>query len=196
MLHINYRNGIHILLGFILLILISCGESIYDKTQKNYGEQVEQFADTFDLPSEYLKALIILECSGKKKIPPRFEINVYKQLKKLKAGTRKDYGSLTQQDLQNASDEDIKNLARSWGPFQLMGYKCLELGIKVKDIRGDSAVYWGIYWINKSYGDHLRQKKYKEAFRIHNTGKPNGKTHDPDYVKNGLKHIEYFTSQN
>ena len=73
-----------------------------------------------------------------------------------------------------------------------MGYKCLQLGIKVKDVRGEKSLYWGIKWINEEYGDFLRQEKYEEAFRIHNTGKPNGKTYDPNYVKKGLNYIDCF----
>jgi len=193
---LNKRFGSLVLPGFILLILAGCQENVYDRTQNNYGEQVALFAAQFNLPSEYLKALIILECSGENDFSPRFEKHVYNKLKKLRAGTIKEYETLTQQDLHDASDATLENLATSWGPFQLMGYKCVQMDVKVKDIRGDSAIYWGIYWINKNYGDYLRQKRYGEAFRIHNTGKPNGKTYDPDYVKNGLRHMEHFAAEN
>ena len=84
------------------------------------------------------------------------------------------------------------NLASSWGPFQVMGYKCIELGVKLEDIRGENAVYWGIYWINKNYGDWLRKGKFEEAFRIHNTGSPNGKTTNSNYVSNGMKYMRDF----
>ena len=88
----------------------------------------------------------------------------------------------------------IKNLSTSWGPFQLMGYQVNKLNIHVKDIRGANSVKWGIKWINDSYGNYLREGKFEEAFRIHNTGKPNGRTFDPEYVKNGLMYIKYFNS--
>ena len=48
---------------------------------------------------------------------------------------------------------------------------------------------------NKGENKKFWDKKYEEAFRIHNTGKSNGKTFDPDYVQNGLKFIEYFNKK-
>ena len=73
-----------------------------------------------------------------------------------------------------------------------MGYKCLKLGVKINDIRGDNSLYWGVYWINSEYGDYLRKNKIEQAFRIHNTGSPSGATYNSRYVRDGLKHIKYF----
>jgi hypothetical protein len=99
--------------------------------------------------------------------------------------------------LEDASDEALRNLSSSWGPFQLMGYKCLLLDIKIKDIRGNEAIYYGVKWIDLTYGKYLRAKKFKDAFHIHNAGKPFpksgiSKTHNPQYVKRGLKYMEVF----
>ena len=104
---------------------------------------------------------------------------------------------ITHEMIADASDEALKNLAKSWGPFQLMGYKCLHLDVKVKDLRGDDALDWGAKWIKLEYGHLLRKKRYKDAFHYHNTGKtyPKSgipKTHDPKYVDNGLKYMAYF----
>ena len=73
------------------------------------------------------------------------------------------------------------------------------LDIKIRDIRGDQAVYYGVKWIDLTYGETLREKKYKDAFHIHNTGSPfpsNGisKTHDPKYCNNGLKYMDWFNT--
>ena len=55
----------------------------------------------------------------------------------------------------------------------------------------------GAKWINKNYGDYLRKGQYKDAFHIHNTGRPypivgQPKTYHRLYVPNGLKYIEEF----
>lgn len=189
-------NKIYILLFISLITITSCDnifqKSVYYRTEKNYGKEVDKLAIEFNLPSEYLKALIILECSGKRNVPSRFEKHVFNRLKMLRDGKKNKYGRITQKDISNASNAALKNLASSWGPFQLMGYKCLQLDIKVQDVRGEQSLYWGIKWINEEYGYLIREEKYEEAFRIHNTGKPNGKTHDSNYVKNGLNYIDYF----
>lgn len=176
------------------LVLSACvnTDTAYQKTEKNYGREIDALAKKFDLPAEYLKALIILESSGEKNIKPRFEAHVYRSLIKVREGKRMRYENITRSDLKNASNEAIRNLARSWGPFQIMGYKCIKLKINVNDLRSQEALYWGMVWIKHNYGDYLRKKKFKEAFRIHNTGSPTGRTFHSNYVKNGLKHIEYF----
>ena len=78
-----------------------------------------------------------------------------------------------------------------------MGYKCLQLGVNVNDIRGDEALDWGAKWIKLEYGHLLKKKRYKDAFHYHNTGSlyPKSgppKTYHPDYVSNGLKYMNYF----
>ncbi|MCO6494763.1 MAG: hypothetical protein J5I91_03660 [Bacteroidetes bacterium] len=167
-----------------------------EQVEINYGKNIELAAKTFNLPSHYLKALCMLECSGRKVVKPRFESHVYKRLKKVKDGKLSNYEHVTSDMLSDATDDALRNLASSWGPFQLMGYKCLLLNIKIADIRSDDAVYWGVKWINETYGDLLRKGRYKDAFHIHNTGRPHPvgapKTYDPNYISKGLKYMAYF----
>mgnify|MGYP006150515555 FL=1 len=78
-----------------------------------------------------------------------------------------------------------------------MGYQAYELGVYVADIRGKNAITHGIKWCDKRYGKYLKKNKFKDAFHIHNTGKPypkSGKpfTYDPQYIPKGIKYITYF----
>lgn len=169
----------------------------YNEVEKNYGNEINLYASTSNLPASYFKALAMLECSGKKDFPKRFEKHIYKRLQEVKQGTRKKYEHVSPELLKNATNEAIRNLATSWGPFQIMGYKCIEMNIKIEDLRGPDAVYWGIQWIDKSYGKLLRKQQFKDAFHIHNTGKlypKNNKplTHNPEYVNKGLHYMELF----
>ncbi len=168
-----------------------------DAAMLNYAGDIKMLAHKADIPPEYLMALIMLECSGRADVPPRFEQGVYDKLVDVKEHRRESLESITYADLSDASDDALRNLASSWGPFQLMGYKCLHLGIKIKDLRGENSLYYGVQWIEGTYGDYLRKGKYADAFHIHNTGRPvpkNGKytTYDPKYVPNGLQYMEYF----
>ncbi len=167
-------------------------KSPLEKTEINYGLQVDELAKEFNLPTEFLKALIVLECSGRKKIPSRYEKHVFKKLRMVRDGKKKNYEHIRSKDIRDATNAALRNLASSWGPFQLMGYKSLKLKIKVQDLKGEKSLFWAIKWINEEYGDYLRRGKYEEAFRIHNTGRRNGKTHDPNYVSNGMNYIQYF----
>lgn len=168
-----------------------------EMVSKNYGNAIDSCAALFNLSPQYLKALCMLECGGRKVFDHRFEPHVYEKLKKVKNGQLENYEHVTQAMLIEANDDALKNLASSWGPFQLMGYKCLLLDIKVKDIRGENAVYFGTKWIDMTYGDYLKNKKYRDAFHIHNSGIPypaigKPRTYDADYCPRGLKYMEYF----
>ena len=176
------------------VILVSCDsdQMKLEQTNINYGKEVDSLALAFNLPSHYLKALIVLESSGRKIIPVKYEEHVYKELKKVQIGSKKNYHFVLNKHLKNKTDDDLKNLASSWGPFQLMGYKCIQLNIPLKELHEERAIYWGVKWINDEYGDILRQKRFKDAFHIHNTGSTKKPTTDPNYAKNGAKFMSYF----
>ena len=168
-----------------------------DMVLKNYGSAIDSAANIFKINPSYLKALCYLECSGRKVFDHRFEPHVFKRLKSVKFNMQDNYEHVTPDLLMDANDEALKNLASSWGPFQLMGYKCLLLDIKVRDIRGDESVFYGVKWIDMTYGKYLREGKYRDAFHIHNTGMAfpkNGKprTYDPEYCERGIELMAWF----
>ena len=175
-----------------------------DNVMQNYQEDVAFWADDYDLSTEYLLSLIILECGGQKPCGKRFEPKRYRQLKNLRDGKRRKFENLLREDLVGLSDTEIQGLATSWGPFQIMGYHSIGLSksgetVTINDFTGPRAVEIGVRWVAENYGRILRHERYKDAFHMHNTGrvypkvgKP--KTHDPDYVSNGLSHMAFFTS--
>jgi hypothetical protein len=174
----------------MVLVLHACNQDNYAKTEANYGEEVEKYAKEYNLSPAYLKALIVLECSGNKPAGERFEPSVYQKLKEVKNGTRTRFEFVTRKQIRDCSDGALRNLATSWGPFQIMGYKCIHLGIIINDLRGDESIKWGVKWINNEYGKLVRNKDFDKAFRVHNTGSVHGNTYDPNYVSNGLQHID------
>jgi hypothetical protein len=172
-------------------------KGIVNRTYDNYGDQTAKAAVKYKLPQEYLLALIALECSGRKIIPHRFEPHVYSKLQKVKKGSVASLEKVTHQGIKAMSDDALKNLSRSWGPYQVMGYKVFEIGVKIEDLRGKDAVGIGTLWIDRNYGKYLRDKRFKDAFHIHNTGSQYPrvgppKTYNPSYVPKGLKYLEQF----
>ena len=167
----------------------------------NYGEQMQEIATEMDLPYPYLMSLAVLECSGEKPAGQRFERHVFNELMKVKAGKRKKYEMATPEKLASLDEEEIRALATSWGPFQLMGYKVFELDLSIEVLSNDDdACYHGARWIKKQYGRYLQKNKWKDAFHIHNTGKRfplsgHPKTHDPYYVSDGIRYMKFFSSR-
>lgn len=171
----------------------SPGKAIgFEATRKNYTTEILHWSRVYQLPPAYLLALSQLECGGRRPAGSRFEKHVYARLQRVRSGDRSRYEAATSHVLADATDAALRNLATSWGPFQLMGYKCVELDIQLRDIRGEEAVRWGIHWIDLTYGDALRNGNFRNAFHIHNTGRPFPSdgiptTHDPRYVEKGLQ---------
>jgi hypothetical protein len=174
------------------------GLSQLEWCELNYKDEIEELSKEFDVPYSYLMALIVLECGGNKPAGHRFEKGVFRQLKSVRDGTRHKFENIRQKHLAELDDEGLKNLATSWGPFQLMGYKVIGLGVNIRDIREEEdAAYYGVKWIKNEYRRFLKKKKWKDAFHYHNTGHRfplNGKsrTHDPYYVSDGIKYMKYF----
>ena len=171
----------------------------FDMANVNYYKTIDSLAHVFKLPTNYLMALIMLESSGKKKVSIRFEERIFKQLLLTKKGLISNFEQVTTEDLELFSEKELKKLASSYGPFQIMGYKAFELKIPFSTLIGKKHLYWCIKWINSNYGDFIRNGEYKNAFHIHNTGTKypiNGvsTTYDPNYVENGLKYMAYFTT--
>ncbi len=164
---------------------------------KNYGKPVKILSKKFNIPESYLLALIMLESSGKKKVPARYEKNVYKKLLHLKQGKIKKFENITTKDLKKTSRRTLKKMACSYGPFQIMGYKSFFLKIPFKKLTGKYNMYYAVKWIKLTYGQSLKEKNYKDAFHIHNTGKKYPKiglpkTHNPKYVQEGLRFEKIF----
>lgn len=169
-------------------------------TWVNYGEEVIREAEARQLPPAYFLALIELESGGRKPAGRRFESHIFKRLKSVQAGSRERLEKVTTDGLREAPEEALRNLATSWGPFQLMGYKCVGLGAQIRDLRGKDAIPLGIRWIDETYGDVLRAGRFQDAFHLHNTGKPyppSGPptTFHPRYVERGLALMKRFEKE-
>lgn len=163
----------------------------------HYQADVQRAANKYDLDYGYLMSLLMLECSGKKPAGTRFEPHVFQRLKQVRDGKKSNYENVTQKHLAGASDDALRNLATSWGPFQLMGYKCILLDVNIRDIRGEQGIEYGAKWINLTYGDAMRKGRFRDCFHMHNTGHPYPKTglpntHDPQYVPRGIAMMNRF----
>lgn len=166
-------------------------------TWDNYAAEVVEAAEAFDLPPSYLLALITLECSGRRPAGKRFEPGVHRRMLDVQSGERRRYEQVRTAHLEDASESALVNLATSWGPFQLMGYKCIGMDVNISDIRGEEAVHYGVKWVAEEYGKQLRKERFKDAFHMHNTGQKYPKvgpprTHDPHYVAKGLGRMVWF----
>lgn len=171
--------------------VVTANREVIQKVKINYEAQVQQICQELNLPPEYFLALIILECSARKNPPSRYEPRVFEKLKAVKNGKLASYSGLTKADLQSYNEATLKLLATSWGALQIMGYNCIFLKISIEELKGANSLWHGIHWCKINYGKYLEKGDFKNAFHIHNTGKPHPafwfpQTHDPLYVNKGL----------
>ena len=114
-------------------------------------------------------ALLMLECSGKKPAGALRASCVQAAARsegRHEAQLRKRHPCAPCGRVGRRAEEQ----ATSWGPFQLMGYKCILLDVNIRDIRGLNGVEHGADWINQTYGNSLRAGRFKDCFHMHNTG--------------------------
>jgi len=180
--------------------VVTANKEVIQKVKANYEPQVKQICQELNLPAEYFLALIILECSARKKPPSRYEPHVFEKLKAVKNGKLDSYSGLTKTDLQPRNEASLKLLATSWGALQIMGYNCISLKISIDQLKGANSLRYGILWCKLSYGKYLEKKDFKNAFHIHNTGKPYPsfwfpRTHDPLYVNKGLAYANALSAE-
>lgn len=170
------------------------------KLRANYANEIEEICQTRNLPAEYFKALAILECSAQKPAPPRFEAKVLERLKEVRAGKLASYGLLKTAQIRDLTDEQLQDMATSWGAFQIMGYHAYSIGIAPRDLQGEDGLRQSIVWIEKNYGQYLRKNDFANAFHIHNAGKPipatgEYETYHPRYIPRGLEFIKIFQEE-
>ncbi|MBE7440546.1 MAG: hypothetical protein HS115_18995 [Spirochaetales bacterium] len=179
----------------LLFLFLSCPENDDDAIMLHvyrlHHEAIARAVIGTDLTVPYLAALISLESH-----PPgnsdsaRFEAKIYERLLRAQAG--EPYGQITARELSGHSDGELRELATSYGLTQIMGFHCLRLGCSIIDLKGPYHLEWASAWMQRMYGKHARKKDWTSCFRIHNTGRPNGKTHRADYVEKGLLRMAYY----
>lgn len=170
------------------------------KLRANYAEEIEEICAERNLPAEYFKALAILECSAEKPAQSRYESKVFDRLREVQTGKKPAYGNLKASQLKSLTEEQVRDMATSWGVFQLMGYHAYDIGIAPKDLQGSDGLRQSILWIERSYGQYLRKNDFANALHIHNTGKPvpitgEYETYAPNYIPRGLEYIKLFQEE-
>ncbi|WP_448519791.1 hypothetical protein [Rhodoflexus sp.] len=165
------------------------------KVDTNYGTQVDALSVKLGLPANYIKALILLECSANDPPGSRYEAQVFEKLQAVQRGEIAAYSGIRQEHLRGKSRTTLQQFATSWGPLQIMGYHSIHLGIHIDELKGDKSLYHGMKWVKQNYGHLLKKKAYQDAFHFHNTGKLYPKfgpplTYDRYYVGNGLLYMQ------
>jgi len=156
------------------------------------------------VPVEFIAALIANESGGDPTGPPRFEKNVFAKLKAVRDGRLNHYGSIVKHDLAGCKDADVRDFATSWGLTQIMGYHLLAWGQDPRDLLEPKFNLEICTRLLAGFCQRYQLDPYlefEEMLRCWNTGHPyddpktkcvEGRTHDPNYVPNGLRRMALY----
>jgi hypothetical protein len=161
---------------------------------RDQGELISTLCEKSSIPAEFVGALIANETEDHPDAT-RFEPAIFMKLKDVREGVEDRYGQMHKAELLPFDDEGIRLLATSRGLTQIMGYSavyhsvdplkladpetCLKLTLRIL------AEWAQAYWLDVT-------KDFEQLFRCWNTGRPDGRTYDPEYVPNGLRRMEIY----
>lgn len=151
--------------------------------------------------ADFMAAFCAIEAGKDKKTgrisetATRFEPGVFAKLKAVRDGVRRSWSKITTADLRGATDAALEALATSYGLTQIMGWHAIHsLKCLVGDIKNPQKhLSLAVQLLELVASEYLENNRFENVLRIWNTGKPNGKTHDPDYVYNALLVMEKIT---
>ena len=151
---------------------------LMQKIQDEWGPIIAATCHASSVPEAFIAALIANETGGDPKAT-RFEPAVYARLK----AKHPDW-----------EDSKVRDNATSWGPTQIMGYNYPG---PCRDLQGPAISLNHSLRMLSGFAEQYEldvTREFEEMFRCWNTGRPNGKTYDPQYVENGLRRMKVYES--
>ena len=188
--------------------------------ENKWGSVIADVCKSSSVPPAFVAALAANE-SGGDASAKRFEGAVLVTLWKVLLGRTAAYGSIRTADLVKFitgtrtgavvapqslpadAFQRLDALATSWGLTQIMGYHVFDLNfwtdrMSMTPQSGLSDPHDNLVAAAQLLAQFAQRfnldatKDFSEMFRCWNTGEPNGTTHDPAYVPNGLARMALY----
>lgn len=113
---------------------------------------------------------------------------------------RERLAALASQDAVTRSVTDLeekalRELASSWGFTQIMGYQVIGHKAKVRDLLDPEFHFQFAVGLLSDFARRFRLRLFRDfedLFRCWNTGRPDGKTFDPDYAAKGMRRMKLY----
>jgi hypothetical protein len=182
-------------------------ETLMAEIRTRYAAVIQAACDSSDIPPAFLAALIANE-SGGYATATRFEPSVLLALWEVLLGRKAAFGEIGATEIYGFLMADppiftfslilkrLDSLATSYGLTQIMGYNVLgqrdPVQLAVPSFNLTTAIRM-LHGFMKEFGLIAHTPVLcEQLFRCWNTGRPDGKTADPDYVANGQARIAAY----
>lgn len=106
------------------------------------------------------------------------------------------FGANHEEHLADLTDEALRELATSWGYTQIMGYHLVGRSGTVRDLLDPAFHFRTALALLAEFAEEYRldvTREFEEMFRCWNTGKPYGKTFDPNYAAKGIARMAIYS---
>ncbi len=103
------------------------------------------------------------------------------------------FATENRQTIAALEDDSLRQLATSWGYTQIMGYHVVGMNATVRNLIDPSFHYHLAVELLTDFARQFKldpQRDFEQLFRCWNSGSPNGKTYDPNYVADGLRRMQ------
>ena len=105
------------------------------------------------------------------------------------------FAEIHSSEIGEATDAALRELATSWGYTQIMGYHMVGRAGGVRQLLDPHFHFRMAVWLLAEFAldYHLDvARDFAEMFCCWNTGRPHGRTFDPDYAAKGLRRMEIY----
>lgn len=167
-----------------------------------FGPEIEAASTFSGIPAAFLAGFVGVECGKDKKggLKPsatRFEPHVYTALLALRDGAKSRYQGLSRSHVVGKTEPEMRALAHSYGPTQIMGWHTLKNlpDFTIADLnRGGRRFVATVELMRLNSAADLKARAWPRVLRTWNTGRPDGKTYHADYVPNALAVMEAYST--
>jgi hypothetical protein len=178
--------------------------------QEKYGAFIDAAVNGTVFPAALLAGLTANEGALNPQAS-RLEPAVLAQLCLVLSGRAAHYGSIGAQDLKTYLGDvsapatailAMLNLAMSWGPTQIMGYKAVARGYSLAELSNLETHFRRTVQeldafrteFNLGASTIAAPAMFERFFTCWNAGSPTGKTFDPNYAANGVRRMAIYAS--
>jgi hypothetical protein len=195
-------------------------QQLMQTIRAKFGAAIDAAVAGTAIPAGFLAAMIANE-SGGNPDGKRFEPGVLGHLWNVLVGRAVNYGGVLRDQLLNYVAglaatpitppttlpanvfQRLDELATSWGLTQIMGYHILEWRSipawyrEIDDLKAPESNLRCATLLLTQFANRFTLDLGKDFFELlhcWNTGQPDGKTYDPDYVANGMRRFDLYGS--
>ena len=170
------------------------------------GAQIRAAVAGTPIPESFVAALVANE-SGGNLAATRYEAAELGRFALVLAGKRESYQGIVKATLSAAlrgvytleqGAQILVNYCTSWGPTQIMGWQALKGGYPLSELSLPTKHFPHAVELLVSFSKEFTlisdgvQTSWANFFRCWNTGRPDGKTFDPNYATNGLYRMQIY----